>query len=165
MADQGLARAANRAMRIARRIRQLSWRERVLAVEATLLSQLFKVILARRGFAGARAVANRLATVTALALPRVRSADQAHRIGELVDLAGTIPKFPAVCLPRSLAAFVMLSRRGLRPRLRIGTVLEGNDLRAHAWVELDGQAITADSTEDGFMPFEGNLLEVNNVGS
>ena len=165
MADRWLARAANRTARIVRRIRQIPWRERVLLVEATVLSQLFKLILARRGFAGARATANRLATVTVLALPRVRSAQQARRTGELVDLAGTVPKFTAVCLPRSLAAFVMLTRRGLRPHLRIGTVLEGNDLRAHAWVELDGQAITVDSTEEGFIPFEGNLLKVDHVRS
>jgi hypothetical protein len=32
-------------------------------------------------------------------------------------------------------------------------------------VELDGQAITADSTEDGFTPFEGNLWELYRVSA
>lgn len=44
------------------------------------------------------------------------------------------------CLVRSIAAYATLRRFGHTPRFRIGVETEGERLRAHAWIELDGLA-------------------------
>ena len=47
----------------------------------------------------------------------------------------------ARCLHRSLVLHQWLLRDGLESQLRIGVRKEGRMLHAHAWVELDGQAV------------------------
>ena len=51
--------------------------------------------------------------------------------------------FPGRCLSRSLALWLLLQRRGIAARLRIGCrKLEGR-FQAHAWVELMGRPLNA----------------------
>lgn len=52
---------------------------------------------------------------------------------------------PARCLHRSLALHLMLRRENLPSRLRIGVRKVGNELNAHAWIELGGYIINDDS--------------------
>jgi Transglutaminase-like superfamily len=47
------------------------------------------------------------------------------------------------CLVRSVVLVGLLARRSVATTLVIG-VLPGDRLRAHAWVELDGQALLDD---------------------
>jgi hypothetical protein len=46
------------------------------------------------------------------------------------------------CLPRALAALILLRRRGVPAELRIGVARdEGGALKAHAWVESEGAVV------------------------
>ncbi|MFN3648526.1 MAG: lasso peptide biosynthesis B2 protein [Armatimonadota bacterium] len=45
------------------------------------------------------------------------------------------------CLPRALALFWLLRRRGIPAALRVGVCKEEGALLAHAWVELHGIAV------------------------
>jgi hypothetical protein len=45
------------------------------------------------------------------------------------------------CLRRSLVLAALLRHQGLRPTLQIGVQRQGDELGAHAWVELEGQAL------------------------
>ncbi len=52
-------------------------------------------------------------------------------------------RFPGLdtCLVRSLSTQFMLLRRDCPTELRIGVILEGGSLRAHAWLETDGRTL------------------------
>ena len=49
----------------------------------------------------------------------------------------------ARCLEQSLCLYLLLLRRGLNPRLRIG--VQPMPFKAHAWIELDGTPINDDA--------------------
>jgi hypothetical protein len=57
----------------------------------------------------------------------------------------------AQCLHQSLALQSWLCREGLPADLRIGVHKEGNELKAHAWVELGGRIVN--DTDGAIMPF------------
>jgi hypothetical protein len=60
---------------------------------------------------------------------------------------------PAHCLHRSLALHYWLRREGLPSSLQIGVRKQGSELRAHAWVELDGHVVNdAPSFTSAFKP-------------
>lgn len=47
----------------------------------------------------------------------------------------------ATCLPRSLSLWWLLRRRGIEGDLRLGVRKEGEEIKAHAWVEVGGVAL------------------------
>lgn len=49
------------------------------------------------------------------------------------------------CLPQALAGYILCSRHGHAPELRVGVVRSpGADLQAHAWLEFDNTVILGD---------------------
>jgi Transglutaminase-like superfamily len=73
-----------------------------------------------------------------------READSrlAFRIGNAVDTAARIVPWRAVCLPRAIAARLMLARRGRGSVLHFGVGKgEGGALHAHAWLEAEGTVV------------------------
>ena len=67
--------------------------------------------------------------------------DEAAAIGAAVNIAASHAPGPVTCLTRSLLLRSFLRRFGTDCELRIGVQVVGNELAAHAWVELDGQPI------------------------
>lgn len=62
------------------------------------------------------------------------------------------------CLSRSIALCWLLRRRGIPAQLRIGARKIGNQLEAHAWVEVAGRAINdADDVQTRYAPFAGPI--------
>jgi hypothetical protein len=61
------------------------------------------------------------------------------RLAQIIQNAST--RVSSTCLSRSLAGAVVLARFGYRSEIHIG-VSTGQDFQAHAWLELDGTAIT-----------------------
>jgi hypothetical protein len=51
---------------------------------------------------------------------------------------------PAHCLHKSVVLQFWLRREGIPSKLRIGVRKEGQQLKAHAWVEVDGQVVNDD---------------------
>ena len=49
---------------------------------------------------------------------------------------GAKPWMSALCLPSALAAHAMLRRRGIASRVCLGVARKGDELAAHAWVEV-----------------------------
>jgi Transglutaminase-like superfamily len=52
--------------------------------------------------------------------------------------------YPMRCLPQALCLRWFLGRLGIAAQLRIGVERRRGDLRAHAWVELDGHPLGED---------------------
>ena len=64
-----------------------------------------------------------------------------ERCRRLVGTAAANHLPGTACLARSLALGVVLGRRGIGTRMRIGVQREGEVLAAHAWLEHEGRAI------------------------
>jgi hypothetical protein len=69
------------------------------------------------------------------------AADDATWVSWAVETVGAKSRVSALCLPRALAAHAMLRRRGIASRLCLGVARDGQDLAAHAWVEVGGREI------------------------
>lgn len=60
------------------------------------------------------------------------------------------------CLSRSIALWWLLRRRGIPAQLRIGARKIGNQLEAHAWIEVAGHAINdSEDVQTRYAPFAG----------
>lgn len=67
------------------------------------------------------------------------SGRELRRVQLLRRLADHWPFGTGPCLRRSLVLGRTLRRYG--PELRLGAAIDGTDLRAHAWVEIDGWSV------------------------
>ena len=76
--------------------------------------------------------------------------DEANWISWAVENLGARPWMHALCLPRALAAHAMLRRRGIASQLCLGVAREGDELAAHAWVEIGNNKIVGGPEADGF---------------
>jgi hypothetical protein len=67
-------------------------------------------------------------------------------------VAARVPR--ASCLTQALAATLILARHGQAATLRVGVAKnDDGSLRAHAWLESDGQAILGEPAPGAFVPF------------
>lgn len=69
------------------------------------------------------------------------AADVIRDLQRLVNVAAHNHLYEMSCLRRSLALQRLLGWRGIRTELRFGVHKEAGELRAHAWLEYDGQPI------------------------
>jgi len=84
----------------------------------------------------------------------------ARAAARLVRAAARFSPFPNTCLTRSIVLSRLLQRRGLAAEIRIGVRRGEGPFAAHAWVEVDGEAVSdgADVSErhavfaDGLTP-------------
>ena len=65
------------------------------------------------------------------------------------------------CLAQALAGQVVLARRGVPTRLRIGVGRSSGAMSAHAWLERDGRAVLGEARSDEFTP----LSEIDGVSN
>lgn len=63
------------------------------------------------------------------------------RLSWLVEVAGRYAPVKATCLKRALVLSWLLGRRGTHTELRMGVARHKGRLKAHAWLNLDGQVI------------------------
>ena len=67
--------------------------------------------------------------------------DFVQRLGRMVYLASRLHLLRMTCLTRAIALRWMLAQRGIPAQLRIGANKFNDGVHAHAWVEIEGQAI------------------------
>jgi len=86
---------------------------------------------------------------------RVRPGEHISLTAWAVAVASRHHLLPARCLERSLTLRYLLARRGVDSVLRIGARRDGQQLEAHAWVEVEGRAVAESGTvEQDFPPLE-----------
>lgn len=111
-----------------------------IAVRTGRLRRLLRRLRRRARAAGARRGS-----------PREGDAATTRSAVRAVDVLGR--RLPGVtCLDRALSAAWMLARRGHGGRLVVGVREADGEVRAHAWLEQDGAAVSAGSGADGFVP-------------
>ena len=89
---------------------------------------------------------------------------QAMRTAQLVHLAALHGVFTGSCLSQSLTLWRLLRRQGIEGELRIGAHKDAGTLKAHAWVEHQGRALSDDRRiGERFPPFDRahDVLEQN----
>ncbi len=67
--------------------------------------------------------------------------DAAGRWGRLVALSSRLHFLPMTCLVKAMTLRWILGRRGVQSDLRLGANKTLDGIHAHAWVEVQGQAI------------------------
>lgn len=89
----------------------------------------------------------------------------AKRIVNLQDGVVRNLFFKTNCLEQSLVLWQLLQRHGFPAELKIGARKEAGQFEAHAWVELNGQAL---NNEDGqhreFVPFDNAVTAMERRG-
>jgi hypothetical protein len=78
------------------------------------------------------------------------AADETGWVAWAVGNIAARPWINALCLPRALAAHAMLRRRGVASRLCLGVARDGNQIAAHAWVEVGGSKIAGETEAERF---------------
>lgn len=106
------------------------------ALRAFFLITMFDAVLRTRGLKSGLALARRLGDTTPDA---TWTPEQTDAVGRRVALAGAFYPRRALCLEQSLTLYVMLRKAGAPAALRIG--VRPVPFAAHAWVEIDGQAV------------------------
>lgn len=155
MATAGV-RAIGRVSAVFARLRRLGLREVLRTLHATAAMVVVELLVRRVRLP-------RLAALLGVPLEAASVLPVRPRVGagepsdaELVRASGAVgriarrwPWGEGVCLRESLVLGHLLRRRD--PLLRIGVARgDGDDLRAHAWLEVDG-AVLGD--REGFSPF------------
>jgi hypothetical protein len=131
-----------------RRIRSflgLSPRERWLYAYAALLDAVFRVVPLALPFSATRALARRMSKVG----PR---REAAPIVAATLTAGRVVPG--SNCLSEALTAWVLLSRGGHVPELRIG-VANDESFEAHAWVECGGVTQVGQRPGATFRPLVG----------
>lgn len=71
---------------------------------------------------------------------------KARQIANIVRIAAAQIPVVATCLPQSLVLCRLVQLQGIGCNLRLGAHVENGNLKAHAWVEVDG--VPVNDTED-----------------
>ena len=67
--------------------------------------------------------------------------DDVNWVAWAIEHSATLPGMNAMCLPRALAAHAMLRRRGIASKLCLGVARNGDEIAAHAWIEVGERTI------------------------
>jgi hypothetical protein len=116
---------------------RLTWRERLLWLQALFVIGVVRLALWGLPFLGVQAALSkwgqrsRRSGSTAFGVPRV---------GQMVASASRyVPG--ATCLVQALAAQFLLAREGIFTELKIGVLKNAGSLHGHAWLELEGKPV------------------------
>ena len=131
-------------------VRQLTWRERWLLIQAGLLVPALGLALRVISFRRTYSVLRRLAPESGLGRPMdpETASSRVLRVAQVVAMASRHTPTPNSCLHRSLALWWLLRRRGFDGHLHFGARKQQNGFEAHAWVEHNGVVVFDDLVPD-----------------
>ena len=156
-----------------RKLRALSWEERWLLVQASLLLPLTALVVHTIGVGRWQRVLARHTPFKSTSISDSRfatakstgttedsgegpsSIQKARMIAKTVRVAAQHGFYQANCLEQSLVLCWLLARKGIESELRFGARKEDVRLEAHAWVECCGVPLNeAADVHEQFRPFE-----------
>ena len=135
-----------------RKVFQLPRRERLILAQAWGLFLLADLALRAPPFTHLLAL-SRKARVKRLDEPALARPPAMPRLVWLVEVAGRHSPVNATCLKKALVLSWLLRRRGIPTELRIGVARqEGGLVKAHAWLDCDGQAVLGHEEMERYEP-------------
>ncbi|MGA9381235.1 MAG: lasso peptide biosynthesis B2 protein [Phormidium sp.] len=143
-----------------RKLKEFSWSELMLLMQALLLLPLVAFGIKCFGFRGFYgAIAN--LTPWKYRVQGREGIKQARAIAKIIEIASRYGLYKPNCLQKSLLLWWLLRRGSIESELRIGVRKKGEFLEAHAWVEYQGCVLNDRSDVDQrFAPFAGAILPV-----
>jgi hypothetical protein len=79
-------------------------------------------------------------------------ADEIRLVSLSLSRAAALLPWESLCLSRSIAAFIMLRRRGIPAVLVAGVKISEDSLCAHAWIRTDGGTADGSSENSAYTP-------------
>ena len=123
-----------------RRLFQLSASERVVLVQAWGLFLLVELALRILPFTRLLSL-SRTVFLKQKSEPALGLVLSVPRLAWLVEVAGRYTPVTATCLKKALILSWLLARRGTQAEVQIGVAHHDGRLKAHAWLDYDGQVI------------------------
>jgi hypothetical protein len=127
-----------------RRFLELSPHQRLLVLEAAIRLTAARLAILAIPFPRIAKRLGRLNPPHPQSNPAPGRETDALEVAWAIDRAARILPFNLVCLPRALAGYRMLSRRGIPGRLHFGASRsqEKSSLNTHAWLDACGVEVT-----------------------
>ena len=125
-----------RKLRSASRLSLADW---FLFIQAWVWLLLFDLGLRTRPFPDLQAIAARLASRPKPSPEQTKNL--LHMLRIAVDRGRYNHLYPMTCLRRALTLQRLLAERGVSTELKIGARKDNGQLKAHAWLEYQGQII------------------------
>lgn len=70
-----------------------------------------------------------------------------HRLRTMIMVAARyVPR--ATCLVQALAGYIIFSKYGYHPTIKIGVLNDNGEFEAHAWLEQDEKVVLGESEKD-----------------
>ena len=129
----------------------LSWPDRAQLLMLMLCLPLVGLALRMSGYGKTRRWLERNSSVEPRRTATLDELAAAQNLAQLAAIAGRHGPVSTTCLRQSLLVYWRLRRLGLAPELKIGVRKVEAAVDAHAWVELEGNALAP--TEITHLPF------------
>lgn len=135
--------------------KSLPWRDKWLFIKSVSLALFIRVSIRLAGFKRTVRLIRRLENKT----HRIENeVTELKRFRAVMILAYRL--YPVVnCLAICTACWLLLKQRGIRSDLKFGMRKEGNKLKAHAWLEHQGETIAQDNRfKEKYIAFSQSIL-------
>ncbi|MFC1720156.1 lasso peptide biosynthesis B2 protein [Pseudomonadota bacterium] len=116
------------------------WERRLLLSSAALLP-LIGLLIRLAGYRKTKNLLQSWVPSSAKVNPYRMPHDDPERIAQLVAIATRHGPYRATCLRQALAVWWLLARRGVQADIKFGVQPNQPELKAHAWVEVNGKAL------------------------
>ena len=133
--------------RATRTLRSLSWADRRLLVEATVLLAMVRFALVLLPF---RLVARHLGAPRQESDADVTERPVLRRVAWAIDAVSRRAPWRCKCLEQGIAAKMMLRRRRLANTLYLGVARGDREIEAHAWLRSGTMYVTGGSDNQRF---------------
>ncbi len=133
------------------KLRQLSWGDRLLLLEAWIDLGAARLALRLLPFRHIAARLGRQVPVDDPSSGATLGVPGGRQIGNAVEIAARHTPWESACLAQALAGRLMLRRRGLASRLYLGTKKdEAGNLMAHAWLAAGNEILVGGEAHETF---------------
>lgn len=123
---------------------RLSWHERLLLLEAFILTGIFRFAILFIGFSKIARISGKYKEESTEQVSAIEKA-KIRKIGWAVLIVSTHTPWESKCLVKALTAQIMLARRKINSTLYLGVAKdEEKKLIAHAWLRSGMDIVTGD---------------------
>lgn len=136
-------------MRRLNHLKKLSWKDRVILTEATLMLGVARFMIKTLSFRRVRRLTGKPEDKTARnRLPDEK--DQIMNIGQILEKASRNLPWECRCLAQAIAGKYMLARRNIASTIYVGVARDEKGLASHAWLKCGELCVTGGKEKDHF---------------
>ncbi len=134
----------------------LSASDKWLFFRAYILAAFTRICIRLLGFKKTMKILTPLAKLGKTGIYHPVNIQQYHKLSILSYKTG---KYLFNCLAICISYWILLRRRGIITSLKFGMILQDNELKAHSWLEYEGQPFTdKDEINVKYQPFDEVII-------